>query len=71
MFSGSKLLLVPINAASHWTLLALEQTEAGLQVRYYDTLRVQVEECRLEASRVASLLVGEDVVVPDRMNSQQ
>ena len=71
IFSTSKLLLVPIKEAGHWTLLALEQKEAGLEMRYYDTLKEQALDCCLEAHRTAGLLVGEDVVVPDRRNSQQ
>ena len=50
IIKGSDLLLLPVNAGGHWTLLVCEgTTTGGVRLRYYDTLQIESDLCREKA----------------------
>ena len=66
----AEVLLVPICAAQHWTLLVLEkQLVAGqCKIRYYDSLSTESPACRVLAKLALDILELK-AEVPSRRNS--
>ena len=63
----AKLVLSAIFASGHYTLLAASRTESGWDLRYYETLTVEMVSCRAVAQAVLHVLRF-FTSVPDRRN---
>ena len=68
---GSKLILVPIWAPGHWTLLSLSKDAEGepYQIRYRDSLQELSQECFQRAQLLLSL-AEVPAELPDRCNKK-
>ena len=56
VFQQFDLLLLPVFRNGHWTLLSIQKEAGSFQIKYFDSLNAERQDCRELASHILSIL---------------